>query len=128
MLACPLCKTTNKNHFSSYIVDLNPNKLTNDTITARVQCLYCNDEFTVEANLDWKIKKTFNKEPNPKYTVISITWYKDENGVEFPLSPGSILTLQGFELSTHSDYSPFETASGSLIRLHNNRVKKIITE
>ncbi len=124
MFECPFCKTRNKSHFSSYIVDLNPNKYDYDTITAKVLCFYCGDEFTVEADLNWKLKDTV-KEPNPKYKLLAPAWYKNENGEEFVLAYCSIVTLQGFELSTHSRFSPFKTINGDIIRLHNNIVKKI---
>ncbi len=126
MLACPLCKTTNKNHFSSYIVDLNPNKLTNDTITARVQCLYCNDDFVVESDINWKLKDTV-KEPNPKYKLTASVWYESplihEDDIYLP--KGEIVELQGFYLSKHSRFSPFKTKYNHTIRLSNNIVSKI---
>lgn len=125
MIICPLCQTSDLNKFigSAIINTYLPSKL----IRTSLRCTYCGHDFYVETDLNWKtsIDTAKVRIPNLEYTVIATTWYKDEKGTEFVLSPGSILTLQGFELSTHSNFSPFKTASGSIIRLHNNRVKRI---
>ena len=92
MIICPLCKTSDLNKFigSAIINTYVPSKF----IRASLRCTYCGHDFYVETDLNWKTSKDTAKVkiPNPKYTVISITWYKNEKGIEFSLSPGSILT------------------------------------
>jgi len=123
MIVCPLCRTSSIHSF------IGNRKLELDVrftkIILDVKCTYCNHDFTVTSDINWKIFKAAAKIPNPDYTVIATTWYKDEKGVEYVIEPGNVITLQGFELSTHSNYSPFKTEYGDIIRIHNNRVKRI---
>lgn len=131
MIVCPLCGTTDKNKFvgSLLLTDLQEKFVRNivlkSFVKVIVQCGYCSDNFYVETDLNWKTSKDVDKIANPKYTVIATTWYKDDNGVEQMLIPKCVITLQGFELSTHSDYSPFKTVNGDIVRIHNKRVKRI---